>query len=1034
MHTPSSPPQRRGTVGFNPGSLPVPPLMMSSSSSLQQSQHRPTFAQNMAESMTIDEMRQLHQRALSDAEAKRTELQLVLASRYRELVGSSDEVIRMKERSQELHDLVHALPTLMEKLSKPLSMNELESKVAEEKDGNELSENAEQSICLRRVIQLRHDLSSLPRLIHRLLDKNNVHEASVQLIHLFNIIAGQSDAYPLANQLATIKPTAIPQPSSLDPSLRAQMKMVYLQMMTLPGKITRIAKRNLLRSASYGIDQSSTNDRMMTTAAARSAAALAAVNMLEHDHQTTIRATALLDIYFDSKAKLLVNILEKLSVRKDLDESLATNTSNTAIDADVVLSKIVLILQYDIVLHPHFIFCRKGFATLATLPTFETFVVQAKVSKFLAKMLPLVRSKAKSVLVNIAGTTAAALGQIRQSLYDKTDGAEVTKSLEWTDATRDLVSTRDVFQADTAAAMELQQRQFSLWSALFSATFSSLVNSLLSTVFGSVHSNVVAMLTASLANAPALASIQPHEAYRKTLQIAVHLDQALLKVSEDAHELLVHAEEREESERRLRQSLYVQTCEILGRLLHELRRMAVSKSANDADATKALIIGRLCFLLKFRLTALPKLLDAQSSPAALQHNLGMIAFVDLQSAFELADDDEDGVIRMAEALEAVDSAFSGTQFRGAEMLRETLLLDRDGSTAVDANDMEVSNTAPFNVTLHELTLLTARGLRHDSAGSASALGTVQAALDSIVAQCFSVWAKYATSDSATRFKTKMTEFVHEACTEPDMEWNRLHPISNVSHHLVGFVLDLASILNRTVCPSDSISPVPSTEYAVSLGVTVENNRIPRVMDTVRFALIHQGVFFVSLVLNQSLISSATAKPTFMNIGTLASKQLNIDLEFLKACFVERMHWERGMETQSKELSTAIDKILTHCRQIAEISSEQVGELVQGVLTGLDAWLASLLGESMAPSLSAIAATDFGFSSSSSSPIFPMPLVSSVRFNVLPVQADRSLNEIQLREKYVKEKEAPRSESLGGSVMSSGLGFMSSGLGFFKGKN
>ena len=66
--------------------------------------------------MTIDEMRVLHQRALHDAEAKRTELRLVLASRYRELVGSSDEVLRMKDRAKELHDLVHALPGLVEKI------------------------------------------------------------------------------------------------------------------------------------------------------------------------------------------------------------------------------------------------------------------------------------------------------------------------------------------------------------------------------------------------------------------------------------------------------------------------------------------------------------------------------------------------------------------------------------------------------------------------------------------------------------------------------------------------------------------------------------------------------------------------------------------------------------------------------------------------------------------------------------------------------------------------------------------------------
>jgi Vps51/Vps67 len=75
------------------------------------------YNQAIAKSMTIDEMRLLHQKALGDAEAKRTELRLVLASRYRELVGSSDEVTKMRERSTELHQLVHALPSLMAKLA-----------------------------------------------------------------------------------------------------------------------------------------------------------------------------------------------------------------------------------------------------------------------------------------------------------------------------------------------------------------------------------------------------------------------------------------------------------------------------------------------------------------------------------------------------------------------------------------------------------------------------------------------------------------------------------------------------------------------------------------------------------------------------------------------------------------------------------------------------------------------------------------------------------------------------------------------------
>ena len=90
----------------------------------------------MAKSMTIEQMRELHRQALSEAEAKRTELRLVLASRYRELVGSSDEVIKMKERSQELYDLVHALPHLMEKVSKGTSSGMVATEKEEEKVEN----------------------------------------------------------------------------------------------------------------------------------------------------------------------------------------------------------------------------------------------------------------------------------------------------------------------------------------------------------------------------------------------------------------------------------------------------------------------------------------------------------------------------------------------------------------------------------------------------------------------------------------------------------------------------------------------------------------------------------------------------------------------------------------------------------------------------------------------------------------------------------------------------------------------------------
>jgi hypothetical protein len=79
-------------------------------------------------------------------------------------------------------------------------------------------------------------------------------------------------------------------------------------------------------------------------------------------------------------------------------------------------------------------------------------------------------------------------------------------------------------------------------------------------------------------------------------------------------------------------------------------------------------------------------------------------------------------------MEAVDSAFSGTQFHGAEMVRETLLLvpapgEKDRTTATAGVNPKA--VTPQDVTLNELTLLLARGLRHEKPGHNSALGTIQ---------------------------------------------------------------------------------------------------------------------------------------------------------------------------------------------------------------------------------------------------------------------------------------------------------------------
>jgi hypothetical protein len=957
-------------------------------------------------------------RALNEAEAKRTELRLVLASRYRELVGSSDEVIRMKERAQELHDLVHALPSLMEKLAKPISDSPSESSDETSKTNNQ--EDDDLAILAQR-------LSSLPRHVHRLLDKNDLHLATTKIIELFTLIASKTDIYPLANALSTTTSTkhhtntAVP----LDDAIQVQMRMIFLQVQTLPQKIGRIAKRNLLRSASVGFKDPGLG-------AETSAAALSSLNLLNVTPPPN-RANHLLDTYFELKAKLLVSLLNKLSAPSQED--------NGAGAAEGILSKIVLILQYDIILHPYQIFvlrefpCRLATASeiMSSLPVFDPLVVRAKCSNFLAAHLPLIRTKVKSILVSIAGTTASALGQIRQSLYDKTDGADCMKRLDdngvctWEDAVTAMVDIPAVLsQADTGTtAADFSQRRFSLWSALFSNTFSSLVHSLLTASFQSVHTRVVSTLRASLANAPPLHGILPHEAYRNMLKIATDLDEALLKVSEDSHELLVHAEEREESERRLRQSLYVQSCEIMGRLVCELRRMVHPSGGTRSNGTKQLIVGRLCYLLKFRLTALPKLLSPQSSPAAMHSTSGMISFVDLQSAFEVADDDEDGLITFDGAMEAVESAFSGTQFRGAELVRETLLLERDGKLPSGEADIAT------NVTLNELTLLAARGLRHGDSVRASALGTVQQSLDEIVKACFSEWAVAALENSTEIFEDGLNEFLATACTTDDEEWRRLHPANNtqsgidgVSPFVVGHILDASSILNRTTCPSDSLSPVASSDYALSLGLVAnELAVIPTLVDVVRWTLLRQTAASIFSHLERS---TSTALP-LKNMGKIAAIQFLVDVLFVRLCFFERNQHGFGPDDDNRSSQQMIDSILSRVESssLSDMSAAKclAAEMHSLVFDACDLSISSLFGEGARVPI----AGELDIGAASSLVAFRSPLPSSRRFSLLPVQADRSLAEIQLRGK-VKEKETTaKPESLGAGVMSSGLGFFSSML-------
>ena len=784
------------------------------------------------------------------------------------------------------------------------------------------------------------------------------------------------------------------------------------------------------------------------------------------------------------------------------------------------------------------------------------------VYRFLVTHLPLIRSKVKSILVTIAGTTASALGQIRQSIYDQTDGVDAMQRLDmrtWNQAVDAMIDRRmvmtvtDAIWTETTSTSASQHQpaqyppnqpvnRFSLWGALFSNTFSSLVHSILSTSFLSVHTNVISTLQELLQQAPTMEHILPHEAYRNTYQMVMELDRSLHKVRMDAHELLVHAEERIESERRLRQSLYVQTCEIIGRLLCELRRMVTITTTTTTtttrmtdvhrtkptppaeDATKELIIGRLCYLLKFRLSSLRTLLAHDASPAnsyttnsgastttmtlSSQRNsssvtsttsttsiTGMITLIDLQSAFDLADDDQDGLISMDDAMEVVDSAFSGTPFHGSNIVRETLLSSSSNTntTSNGSNDYDSSTTAipattggtanPWNttknatVTFHELTLVTARGLRHDQHDhGGGALQAVQSSLDHIITMCFQYWSQLSLQNSANTFQSKYNDLIECATTVPDEEWqrrmggvndigsarssstsNRNITCRGVSPSVMAFILNVGSILNNNIAPSDCLSPIPNLELATSLGISISQSNnsksIPTFMETIRWSLLDESLQIATSIFDHGLVQNTTG---LGQCGISALIQFYIDVTFIKTCYVDRnqigflmqnvmMNQRRDESIQkldwilkkhieplivSHSANSQGPQIMTTVLNISSESQQRIFEMS-------DLFVSSLFGPPN-PTESSLSESTVS-SSMMSEPMFPLPLPSSRRFVLLPVQVDRSLSDIQgLQNKYGKEESSANVTMDGRStnnydsynssnVISGGLGFLSSML-------
>eukprot|EP00985_Skeletonema_marinoi_P026224 scaffold20166_cov110-Skeletonema_marinoi.AAC.2 len=460
--------------------------------------------------------------------------------------------------------------------------------------------------------------------------------------------------------------------------------------------------------------------------------------------------------------------------------------------------------------------------------------------------------------------------------------------------------------------------------------------------------------------------------------------------------------------------------------------------------------------------------------------------MELSSSFDLADDDDDGLISIEEAMEAMESAFSGTHFDGAEMVRDTLLLSTSQSGAGDTASGVTNRTngsfapnkhssAPQNVTLAELALLSAKGLRHDASGPQSALGTVQSSLDEIVTRCFKGWAQAALSPPLKSFRTKLRETIEVASTVSDIEWRRMNGliekddddvlkeihdpatinddltqrqkivVGHLSPHFLSYLLAVAAVLNRSICPADSLPPVPSLDYAKALGICFsEEEETVNMMVTIRGSLLGEAVSSISQSLKEEVcdIHGGADKELLKQCSPSSLIQLLMDVKFVNRCFFERnqngflstsdfVDDSRGIMTNlsqrlSESVNAAVEDGLSIDRAIPERHSQ--------VFVSCGLFLSSIFGEddrdknsSLSDSVSnGVGGTSLLLSSS----LVTNPLASSRRFTLLPIQAEKSLTELQLRGRYgkkVREEKESNKDVSSGNALGTGFGFLSSML-------
>ena len=235
------------------------------------------------------------------------------------------------------------------------------------------------------------------------------------------------------------------------------------------------------------------------------------------------------------------------------------------------------------------------------------------------------------------------------------------------------------------------------------------------------------------------------------------------------------------------------------------------------------------------------------------------------------------------------------------------------------------------------------------------------------------------------------------------------------------------------------------------------------MQIIRGALLEEAVTSITTsllsIIKKKNISEDDAddgtpsKPPLTLCSTSALLQLQLDVTFIAHSFFNRNRCGFAVSPSGVALSAASgggsQNSLAQLEELAsDISSHFDRSVVQDptalretmrekhlqTLRSCDLFLSALFGEGETASLSmsalAGAALSGGATSSDEQTLLLNPMPSSRRFVLLPIQAERSLDELRLRSKYGKEKEAAaeaEAASAPSSAVTSGFGFFSSML-------